>query len=284
LWLLLPFTVGEAISQALAGRSATVQHIDSVGAWLLWGLGLVATLTPSTVALTAVRVFGPAALAAAVAAWIGGAGGATAAVAVVVGAAVAGLSLNRLVAHRHVNGSSYGDELRFLLRTPAPLLLGPVELAVAIAIAGAVTGPMLLGAERWVAGGVAVVVGFPLVFVAMRSMHGLSRRWLVFVPVGMVVHDYSTLIDSILLQRKDIGVIGVPLSDRGALDLTGGAAGTRLRIATITPTSVIPRPARRPGADGPPLEPLDVNAILVAPVRAKVALATASARRLPVDA
>jgi hypothetical protein len=284
LWLSLPFTIGPAVSEALADRSAAVQHVDSAGAWAIWAVGLVVTLAPSTVALTALRVLGPGALAVALLSLVGGATGGVAVVAVVVGAAAAGLSLNRVVAHRHVNGSSYGDELRFVLRTPAPLLLGPVELAVLLAVAGVLGGPMLIAADRWVAGAVAVVVGFPLTYLAARSLHGLSRRWLVFVPVGLVLHDYSTLIDSLLLQRKDIAMLEVPATDAGSLDLTGGAAGTRLRIAGSTPISVLPRPPRRPGSEGPAVEPLEVAAVLVAPVRVTAALATAAARRLPVEA
>jgi hypothetical protein len=96
------------------------------------------------------------------------------------------------------------------------------------------------------------------------------------------VHDYSSLIDSLLLQRKDVGAIGVVRGDTGALDITGGAAGTRLRIASTSPMSIIPRPPRRPGSPGPAVVPLDVAAVLVAPVRNEVVLATAAARRLPV--
>jgi hypothetical protein len=283
-WLTLPFTVGPAISAALADRSPSVQRVDSVGAWLLWGLGLVATLAPSTLTLTAIRAFGPAALAAAVAAVIGGASGATAALAIGFGAAAFVLSLNRVVADRHVNGSSYGDELRFLLRTPAPLLLGPIELAVALMIAGTVAGPMLLAAEQWALGAVLTVVGAVVVSGAARSLHGLSRRWLVFVPVGLVVHDHSTLIDSLLVQRKDVGAISRPPDGDGALDLTGGAAGTRLRITATAPMSIILRPPRRPGSGGPAVEPLDVAAVMIAPVRASAVLASAAARQLPVEA
>jgi hypothetical protein len=97
------------------------------------------------------------------------------------------------------------------------------------------------------------------------------------------VHDYSALVDSILIQRKDVGSISRNPSADGALDVTAGAAGARLRIATTTPMSVIPRPPRRPGSEGPAAMPLDVAAVLVAPVRITVVMATAAERRLPVE-
>ena len=62
---------------------------------------------------------------------------------------------------------------------PLPLLVGPVPLAVAVVGAGIAAGPLLLADERFVAGIVATVIGFPLAYLLVRSLHALGARWLV---------------------------------------------------------------------------------------------------------
>lgn len=282
LWVSLPFTLGPALAEALSTRNELVQRVDSSGSWLLWLAGLISTFVVSSASLTANRVLAPAALVVAVAAVVGGAGGAVAAMGIGVGALTLLTAFNHVVADCYVNGSSYGDEQRFLLRTPAALLLGPLELTIAVIIAGAVAGPMLVAAGAWIAGTVALVVGWPLAAVAIRALHGLSRRWLVFVPVGMVLHDYSVLIDSMLLVRKDVASIGWATTDTDALDLTANGLGRVIEITLTERGSVLMRPPRRPGRDGPAVEPRETGAILVSPTRGRAVLAEAASRRLPV--
>ena len=60
LWLALPVTVGPAVGHALASASTPVRVVTSVGLWVLWTVGLVATLVPTTVSLTVVRLLSPA--------------------------------------------------------------------------------------------------------------------------------------------------------------------------------------------------------------------------------
>lgn len=274
--------MGPALADALAARSELVQRVDSWGLWLIWFGGLVSTLVASSVSLTANRVLGPAAMIASLAAVATGARGPAAIVAVLFGLLTLVAVVNREIADCYLNGSSYGDERRFLLRTPAPLLLGPLELAVTITIAGAVTGPMLLAADATAAGAIAIVVGWPLVYLTAKPLHGLSRRWLVFVPAGLVVHDYTALVDSMLIPRKDVASIGWAPDETDALDLTANGLGRRLQILLREPASVLLRPARRPHGDGPAVEPRAVSAVLVAPARGAAVLAEATVRHLAV--
>ena len=68
-------------------------------------------------------------------------------------------------------------------------------------MAGVAAGPLLLAARQWVLGAVALVVGAVAVWWGVRVLHGLSRRWVVFVPAGMVVHDPLALVDPVLVPR-----------------------------------------------------------------------------------
>ena len=160
-WAILPLTVGPALAAALADTSRPVQVTASAGAWAIWAATLVATLVPRTLSLTAIRIVGPAVLAAALWTAIDGVDATEAAIAAASAAVVTAIVMWPGTADRFVDGSSYGEERRFPLRPPGQLLLGPIELAWVVAVAGVVTGPLLLAAGTTVGGAVALVVGVP---------------------------------------------------------------------------------------------------------------------------
>ncbi|MGH9033271.1 MAG: hypothetical protein ACRDZV_14200, partial [Acidimicrobiia bacterium] len=108
------------------------------------------------------------------------------------------------VAIAAANGIAYGDERRFPLKTPPVLLLGPLPLAPLLVGAGVATSPLLIAAERPVFGAITAVVGLPLAAVMARALHGLSRRWVVLVPAGLVLVDPLTLPDPVLFLRERI--------------------------------------------------------------------------------
>ncbi len=190
-WFALPLTAGPALAHGLRDASTPVQVVASALAWLAWGGVGVAVLVPRTVSLTALRIGAPAALATSIwAAVRSGDGGVAEIVAIGWTALLAAVVLFvPVVTDLFVDGSSYGPERRMALRTPAPLFLGPVELAWVVVVAGLAAGPLLLAAHSWVLGVIALAAGAVLVRPAARSLHQLSRRWVVFVRVGFVLHD-----------------------------------------------------------------------------------------------
>jgi hypothetical protein len=275
-WLVLPVVLGPAVGNALDDASRPVQVVASVGLWLGWAAVLVATLVPTTVSLTALRVAVPAAVVAAVAAVV--ADGAS--VATVVG--LAGALVATLAAfwpgtgEAFVAGSSYGDERRMPLRVPGPLLAGPLVLVWAAAAAGVAAGPLLLAARQWIAGTAALVVGVPVAVIAIRSLHTLARRWLVFVPNGAVVHDPLAVAEPVLLRRTDVRSFGPAAADTAALDLTRGALGLALEVTLDPPASVVLAGGGRRGVT----EATTAAALLVSPTRPGAVLAEARRRRL----
>src|SRR5215216_915567 len=74
-----------AFSGPLDGRIGAVQVVTAAGLWLAWAIGFVATLVPSPVSLTVVRVLAPGAPVAAVAAAVAGAGALAGVVAIAAG-------------------------------------------------------------------------------------------------------------------------------------------------------------------------------------------------------
>ena len=233
-WFALPLTAGPSSAHGLQDAITPVQVVASALAWLAWGVVVVAVLVPRTVSLTALRVGAPAALAASLWATIG-AGDVGVAEVVAIGwtALLAALVLFvPVVTDEFVDGSSYGPERRMSLRTPTPLFLGPVELAWVLVVCGVTAGPLLLAARQWIIGAIAVAAGVMLVPPALRSLHQLSRRWVVFVRVGFVLNDTLSLADPVLFVKQDVRSLAPAPADaeRYATDLTGRALGLALEL------------------------------------------------------
>lgn len=278
-WLLLPLAAGPALADALHPTAGSFRTVASVGLWGLWAATLVALLVPRSVTLTAVRVMAPSAMVAVVwAALAGPVDDSVAALAATSAALAAASAFTPAVGELFANGSSYGDERRLPLRVPAPLLLGPLALAWVVAVAGAVAGPLLLAAEMWAPGGLALVAGWPLAALAVRALHGLARRWVVFVPAGLVLHDPLVLLDPQLFPRRTITRLGPAPADTDALDLTRGALGLALQLDAVEPVTLTVAGAGRRAAGAA----IEVDRLLFTPTRPGVLLAEARARRIAV--
>ena len=274
LWVALPFTAGPATASALAGASRPVQVLASVGLWSGWAVGVVATLVALPASLTALRVGAPAVLAAVLAA---AAAGHADALAVGWAGVTAAWVFSPPWGALCVNGPAYPNERRFLLRAPGPLLFGPLALAWALAVGGATAGPLLLAAGRWWLGVPVTAVGFPLSGVFIRGMHDLSRRWAVFVPAGLVLHDPLTLLDPVLLRRQAVQRLGPALAGTDALDLTQRAPGLAVeaRLSEEVPLTLV-----HPGRRTP--EMARAAAVLFTPTRPGALVEEARQRRFPV--
>jgi len=205
-WVSLPVTAGPAAADVLDDWSSGPQLVAATLLWSAWALGLLGLLAPRPVGLTLLRVVAPSFVALAAAAVVAGA-----ASPVSVGAAVGVVLVSATlvtvlpdVSIAAANGVAYGDERRYPLKTPPVLFLGPVLVAPFVVAAGIAAGPLLVAADRPVAGALALVIGVPLAAVLARALHGLSRRWVVLVPSGLVVVDPLTLPDPVLFLREHI--------------------------------------------------------------------------------
>jgi hypothetical protein len=276
-WLVLPFTVGPVLADALDPRSTAVRTTASVALWAVWGVVLLATLVPRDLGLTILRVLAPAApLAAVVATFEAGVGRVPAALAVATSLATAAIAFLPEVGWLFVNGSAYGDERRHLLRPPGALLIGPLPLAWAVLVAGVAAGPLLLAAERWVAGAVATVVGFLAAFLVGRALHSLTQRWAVLVPAGLVLKDHLTVVDPVLFRRTEVEVLRPAPADTDALDLTAKAPGLALELRLLDKVGLV---RVVPGTNG---QQGRTARLLFTPTRPGAVLADARARRIPV--
>jgi hypothetical protein len=131
-----------------------------------------------------------------------------------------------------VNGPSYPNERRFPLRPPGVLAIVLVPVAWAAAVWLPVVGVLLLAARAWIIGVPVLAAGIVAVVVLGRSLYGLARRWVVFVPAGLVLHDPMALSDPVLFTREHIVGLGLARAgaDDRALDLTMGSFGNALQL------------------------------------------------------
>ena len=260
LWLGVAAVGADAVHGALEGTDRAFELTVVVGSLAVWGVTLVASLVPSPVSLTVIRIAMPAGVAAMV--WTVSADGATAsgvaALALAAGSSV--IALAPPVGDRFTDGASYGDERRMPLRPPAALLLGPIPVAWAVCVAGAAAGPLLLADGRRVLGVVVTVVGVGAAVAAARSLYFLATRVIVFVPNGVVLADAVTLTDPFLFHRSTIEGLGPAPADTTARDLTAGAAGLALELRVTPAADLVVRTGR--GGRG---SRVDETAVLVTP-------------------
>lgn len=284
LWITLPLSAGPAAASALEPWADAPAVVAIALLWLAWGIGVVGVLAPRPAGLTALRAIAPAfAVLALVVAVSGEASSDVAAWGAVAATLLTALLVSDTeIAIAAANAVAYGDEQRFPLRTPPALFLAPLPLARVALIGGIAAGPLLLADGRVVAGVVALGVGAPIVVLAARALHGLSRRWMILVPAGVVVLDPLTLADPTLFVRRHVRALravdaGVPVGE-GRLDLRLGATLGSVELVLDGETDLVRASRGRRGG-----RTVGATALLVAVVRRDDLLAEAARRRVRVE-
>lgn len=278
LWFLLPLTVGAVASDALASAGHDIPRVATIGLWVVWAVGLVASMIPHPLTLTAVRVAAPATVAVAI--WaLADVGAETRAVLAAIHAiVVAALAMNQLIGDTFADGASYGDERRMLLRPPTFIGYAVAPVVVAIVAIGVVAGPLLLANRSWIPGAVLTVVGFGAAAAGARALHQLTQRWIVFVPTGMVLHDHMVLTEPVLFRRTAIERLGPAIDGTPARDLSNNAAGLLLECELADPAPL----GLRDGAAGAATL-TDVRRYLFCPTRPGALLDEAERRNIAVS-
>jgi len=279
LWATTPFSIGDMLDSAVDDTAPS--WVVAIGSWAIWGATLTASLIRLPISLTTLRLGTSAGVVAAVVAMTyGDATAVTTAVGIATVTVAFLLAMSAEVGAAFVDGASYGDERRFPLRPSAMLIAGPIPLAWATFVVGVTAGPLLLASQRWISGSVATLVGWPAAYAAFRALHGLSRRWLVFVPAGVVIHDFFTSREPFLITRSAVAEFGPAdakesLTEDNLLDATQNAAGIVLMIDLHDTVDVVPRPPR-----GEPFQVTKVKRVAFVPTRPGSVMAEARQRKI----
>ena len=137
----------------------------------------------------------------------------------------------------HVQAGAYGNERRFLLRIPAPVVL-PTLITWALFATVLVVLENAVQSENYV-----LSIPLLLALIAMSwkfapQMHRLSKRWLVRVPAGWVVHDDLMLAENLLIRSHNLTAMDFALADSEALDLSGMTRGVPIQYTLREMTDV----------------------------------------------
>ena len=281
-WVALAL-IPNGIAATLASHGRTAQLVFTLGAWALWALGTLAIFWLSPYSLSALRMVAPLAAAGLVGfvfaslstfnevafgdvAWP------------LVGVAVAVLALVCIFlpafGSLHVQASAYGDEKRLLLRVPAAQI-APIAVAYLVLAALVVATLFAAAGEVWWLAAVCLVLTVLLFRVVVKSLHRFSRRWLVVVPAGVVVHDELLLAETFMVRTTAVTRVELSTTSGEALNLTGDIAGVRRQLVLVVQLreaeklALSPYLAKMLGT----LDALHVQSYAVAPTLAGHALA-----------
>ncbi|CAI8297061.1 MAG: Uncharacterised protein [Acidimicrobiales bacterium AG-410-I20] len=238
IWLALPLGVGPLMADGLHPLENTPRSVLSVILWVLWGMGIFSTFVPRPLSLTVIR-FG------AVTSFIltlwAATTSSTASViicAFIFVTVALAIGSSATIGDLFIDRISYGNERRFLLRAPAAVTSFLRPATYITSVVGLVAGPYLLADGRTIAGVIACVIGFPLTFVGLRSLHQINRRWVVLVPAGLVLHDHLSLNEPTLFQKSEVESVGPAPVGTDAVDFTQGAYGLALEVRCSSPHDV----------------------------------------------
>lgn len=211
-------------------HSQAVSVCVQVWGWLGWTSVAIALLVPTPASLTAIRTVAPLAVICSVVA--------TSPVAIFAAVVFAVVVTSSVFVDAMVQGSAYGDEKRFALRTPVPYM-APAIVAWAALCGGVIGGSLLLCAKNYVVGVPVLLVGALLARTVPLRLHRLSRRWLVLVPAGIVVHDHMVLGETLMVMRKNIKRVERVAQSGEFADFTGGIAGDRIALEMVESDKVV---------------------------------------------
>lgn len=210
--------------------SRSVAWVVLAWGWFLWtGVG-ASLLVPSPISLTIVRTVVPLSVVVSVVA--------SQPLAVFCSVVALIVCASPVFVDAMVQGGAYGDETRFALRTPLPYVV-PAIIAWLLYTTSLIGGSLLLAARQYIFGAVLVAIGILLSRTIPRRLHRLARRWLVLVPVGIVVHDHLVLHETIMAHSGKISSVTRTSHVVEAADLTGGVFGDRIAIALAEADKVV---------------------------------------------
>ena len=263
LWLIAALLPNN-LTDTMSSHSQVLRTTMSVELWLLWALVALATWLHHPISLTTARCIVPVV----VAHLLVGLPDSSFGVGNVIGAACALVALALIYTSDygsiHVQAGAYGDERRYLLRVPAPIVM-PLVLGWGVMMVVVSTTPLMLASERYVVGGVGVVLSAGLLWQLPVRLHRLSRRWLVKVPAGWVVHDDVVLSENLLIKTHEVVSMNLALEGSVAIDLTGMTRGVPIEVhlREMTDVRLTPLAAKLLKT----VDALHVKAFLVAPTR-----------------
>jgi hypothetical protein len=222
--LIVPF-----LTNALRQMSSVTGTASTIAIWALWSLALLSTLAPSSTALTAIRLALPtiSVVVGVVAIAVGMSGGVAGALAISLLASL--LVMSAEIGNSFIQLAAYGDERRYLLRCPPAMLVVQI-LSWLVWLTLTIVAINLFDNKTYVLGVIVAIAAIFLTIALPRRFHRFSRRWLVSVPAGLVIHDHVVLAETAMFMHNAVIEIGIETAQTEAADLSGKCSGLGLVI------------------------------------------------------
>jgi hypothetical protein len=278
-WLIAGVAAWSGVD-ALQIDSSSARLIVLVAGGLAWLAVVLSLAILSPLGLTLIRLMIPLSIPASVVLLVAGGESvmASSLVLLATGSVATVLAMSAEIGGAALQASAYGDEIRLGLRPPLGYLVAAL-VAWVLWAAAVMAAAILVLSQRWVAAAVLAVVAIALGVIGWMRWHLLARRWLVLVPVGLVVHDPLMLTDTIMIRRSELAGLALATANgEHLIDLSGPATGGRLVIETLAPIPVVPAPTRR----GQRPAAIETTVVAIAPSRPGRSMSAAAQRRLPV--
>lgn len=269
------------LDSALRDVNDAASVVVRIVLWALWAGALLCVLVPSSSSLTALRLVVPAhgattlmiVIASGETSW-------STVFAMALGTVATVAAMSGDVGRHWVQLSAYGDERRFLLACP-PAMIAAQVLTWIVWFALASCAVIVLTADD--PSGVAITIGIAATLLTLaglvvlpRRFHRFSRRWLVWVPAGLVVHDHVVLAETAMMSKRAVSAVDLwrPGNEPEPLDVTGGPRRPGIVVSLHDAETIILAPTK----DHPGGHALHVRSFLVRPTRLEPALAELTTR------
>ena len=284
IWILRVSTMALAatvplLDIALDSLSDARRLATSIALWVVWSAVLLCVLVPSSASLTGLRLMMPTHLGVTIAVSIGAAdAGWRTLLALAIGIVATATAMSAEVGRHWVQLSAYGDERRFPLACP-PITMAVQILTWTMWFALAVVAVSVPTTERpstigWIVASIAALLAIGGAVVLPRRFHRLTRRWLVWVPAGVVIHDHVVLAETAMMSKRSISSVELWQPGSEALNASGAPSRRGLEISLHDPETMIMAPTKEhPGGHA-----LHVRSFMVRPTRVQPALAELSER------
>lgn len=232
----LPF-IGAEVSALLDGQSTSTQTTGTILAWLVWGAIVIASFVTHPITLTLLRIGTPVVSSFLIVVAATQGASSLQIISAAVGIAILLLSFSAELGGVYVQASAYGDEKRFALRPPV-VLVAPVVIATLVVDVSIISAPLLLAENNWLVAAIALFGSIISVKYLIPRIHKLSRRWLVFVPAGLVVHDEIVLSMNLLIKKQDLNQMQLARDNSSAADLSALTWGVPLELSFNKPLDI----------------------------------------------
>lgn len=228
--------------------------------WSAWSMVALASLVHHPISLTVIRFVGPMLVVHAASRSLTG-GAEWGIVSTILQSIAVVAAFSATYGAVHAQASAYGHERRHLLRPPVAVIL-PLLLLWLLTVT---SGGMVIAVGTLAPAATAAVSFVLLLGFSLRRSLVLAKRWLVFVPAGIALHDPLMLRDTFMVRTHDVRALRAAPANGEAFDATGTTWGTPLELSLSHPHDVsLSGFGARVGRT---LDRLHVTALYVAPSR-----------------